>query len=303
MVEGASTAMVLTGSTKISYITGSTGDDLAMRDISTTSGAKEDSVVMVGQTPYFQDDRGIRRLDASQNFGDWSMGSVSELVAPLFRSKAAAGVVCSASIAVKSKNQIRFFFDDGSGVSVYLGRKFPEITPFTLPIVVTCACSGEDDLGNEILFAGAEDGYVYQLDAGTSHDGEAIEAWFITHFVSPDATYNYIWPEAFMEADAATSASEAITYRAEYSYGDGNLVPSDEHSGDITGVGAFWDIGVWDQFIWDAPVLGRAWADLQGFGFNIALAVQSELTYADPYTIETVNLPFLRRGRAIMRSA
>jgi hypothetical protein len=296
LIDGVSTSLMTYGKGRIGYLTGSDTDTFELRDVTTIAGAKAESPVM-GPKPYHIDDRGIRRLDASQDFGDWKMGSVSELVAPIFETKAAAGVRPSAVVSVKRKNQIRWFFDDGSFVAVYLGRKFPEITTGTLPFIAYCACSGEDADGDEVIFAGAEDGYVYQIDTGTSFDGAEVDAWFVPHFASPNGnSSNKVWHGCAVECDAATTSTEGITYVAEYSYGDGLLVPSAEGTSSITGVGGIYDVSNWDTFPFDAPVQGTAWADLSGFGFNVSLAIRSELTYEDPHTISSMSFNYSQRG-------
>ncbi len=295
-IGNASTSLVLFGLSKSGFITGSDVDTFNLQTISDTSGAKDFSVVMINE-PYYVDDRGIRKLTTTSAFGDWAMGSVSETVAPLFENKIADGVAPAAAFSVKRRNQYRIYFDDGTGLSVYLGRKYPEILSFSLPISVEVVVSGEDAEGNEILFAGADDGFVYQIDAGYNFDGEPIEAWLFLHFVAPNGNANnYRWHKAIIECDAATTATEAITFVAEYSYGDGNLVPSAEGTSDITGVGGFWDVMEWDAFIWDAPVQGQATAYLNGFGFNCGLAVRSELTYEAPYTLSSLRLLYSQRG-------
>lgn len=298
MVDGAYSSLVITGKDQVSYLTGSSGDDFVMKSIESDRGAKAQSMVKVGPRPFYVDDGGIQQLASSDSFGDWTVQAISVLVDPIFRTKKVHGITCTASVAVAPKKQIRFFFSDGSGLTVYLGRRAPEITPFFLPIIVTCACSGKDAAGNEIVLVGATNGHVYQMDAGPSGDGAAIDAWFITHFVSPDPNYNYAWQDLYVEVDAPEPSTNSLNFRAEYSFGSELLAPSAENPGSIVGIGTFWEEDQWQDL---EVVLGRAWTDLNGFGFNIAVAVQSELTYETPYTIESVTPSFLRRGKAKMR--
>src|SRR5690606_28987386 len=95
----------------------------------------------------------------------------------IFDSKRRLGAEPVASVRYRSKDQYILFFDDGTGIIIYLGRKNPEVMPFQIPITVTCACSGEDSIGNEIILLGADNGFVYQWDAGTSLDGQEVSAY------------------------------------------------------------------------------------------------------------------------------
>ena len=93
----------------------------------------------------FLDDGGVRSLPTTPAFGDWRMASLTQAVERLIRQKRDDGIKPVASMQIKAKDQYRLFWDDGTGITVYIGRKYPETLPFKLPIQVFCACSGEVD--------------------------------------------------------------------------------------------------------------------------------------------------------------
>jgi hypothetical protein len=116
----AKTSLVMLARGSVSYLTGSDNDTFQIQVVTDEAGCYNASAVML-TTPTYIDDRGIRSLDTTSAFGDWLMGSVSERVAPFFEAKHAAGYFPSVAIPVKSKNQYRAFYSDGTGIVCYFG--------------------------------------------------------------------------------------------------------------------------------------------------------------------------------------
>src|SRR5690606_23175712 len=168
-MQAVSTALILRGRGRISYIAGNDSSDFQMLPVSPTAGGITHTVQALGQTVLYLDDAGVRRLSSSGAFGGFRLGTLTQAVEPVVRRKRANGVKALASLVVKAKDQYRLFFDDRTGIVVYLGRKDPDTMPFLYPIDVFCTCSGEIVQGQgDRYFVGAEDGYVYELDSGTS---------------------------------------------------------------------------------------------------------------------------------------
>jgi hypothetical protein len=55
---------------------------------------------------------------------------LSELFDRFLEAKRRAGAQPVASLRCKSKSQYRVYYDDGTGFTVYMGRKTPEMLPF-----------------------------------------------------------------------------------------------------------------------------------------------------------------------------
>lgn len=297
IIANAQTALVFFGKKRISYLTGSDNDTWQLKTLTDSAGAITDTAAMILE-PFYVDDRGIRRLSATDALGDWRMGTVSDLISPIFDHKSRAGVTPTAAIRVRALNQYRLYFSDGSGVVVYVGRKSPECLPFELPVSAYVACSGEDALGREVLYVGGADGMVYQMDVGPSFDGQSVFAWMRLHFVSPGGTHlDYRWDKVTLEIDGTSENTIKVT--AEYDYAGEDAPPGVEADFSVAGGGTFWDAGLWDQFIWDAPVQGLANAYLDGYGSNCSVAIFSDGTYEEPYTLSSAR--FLTTSRRQQR--
>ena len=273
------------------------------------SGAIPHTAQQLNQ-PMYMDNRGLRNLNSTQTFGDFEIGSVSVLVQPIFAYNKANGIVPVASMRVRSKDQYRIFFSDGSGVSVYIGRGAqtaltivgavtspgaPECMTFNLGLPVTSCCSSEDINGYEVLLFGSTTGYVYQLDSGTSFDQQPITAWMRLTFNNLNSpTQNKRYHKVTLEIDAGPTA--VIGLVAEYAYGDPSLSPATSQSFTISGDGGFWDEANWDQFYWSTTFEGLAECHVDGIGRNISVAVISIATYEQPHILHGLILHYSQRG-------
>jgi hypothetical protein len=277
----------------IAALYGTDATNWELKDLADDAGAIARTAQQVTM-PIYMDDQGLRSLSAAQEFGDFSVGTISRMVDPIFRRNKATNVYPVGSIRTREKTLYRLFWSDGSGLSVYFGREQPEITTFDLGIVPTCSCSSEDGDGNEIMFFGTADGFVYQLDAGTSFDGEPVAALIRLPFNHVDSpTRRKRWHKATLEVDANPGA--ILTLVPEISYSDSSQPPPSAEAFDVRSGGGFYDASSWDAVYFDSPVEGLAEARLKGVGTNISLGILSEGTYEAPHVLHGLTLHFAYR--------
>lgn len=296
MSETASSALIIFGRRRISYLSGTDAETFVLTTLSDEAGAIA-WTAQVMDSPIYQDDAGIRRMTSTQAFGNWRLGTITEAVAPLFDQKRANGITPVGSMRCKAKDQYRVFFSDRTGVIVYLGRKPQECMPFEYPFLVACACSGALDslAGEEQLFAGSDDGWVYQLDVGTSFDGAEVNAFILFPFNSVGSPMQKKrFHRVVLELDSTPGTEIALT--AEYGYGDPDQPPGIEQAFSVSGGGGIWNVANWNQFYWSVTVQGIASADIEGIGRNAAVGVLSDATWAEPHTLSCISLYFSPRG-------
>jgi hypothetical protein len=194
---------------------------------------------------------------------------MSQLVAPLLEDYARDGVEPVASLISRRNGQYWLFFDNGAGIIAYLGGKQPAIMPFVFGVVPTCACSIEDD-GIERMFFGAENGFVYELDKGTSFDGLAIEHYVrlaFNSFGAPQVEKRI--PKAVLDIEA--SGPTTLSVSADYDYG---AVAGFEPQEVVvtTGGGAIDDLGTNElYFASQIEAIGEVY--LGGVAKNISLKI------------------------------
>lgn len=238
------------------------------------------------------DDRGITLLATSQNFGNFASADVSTSVKPFINSHRSSVV---ASCVVREKNQYRLFFQNGAALYVtFIGNKVAGLMPIALSHSPYCVCSLEADTGAEEVFFGATDGFVYQMERGTSHNGEPI-SWSaelaFNHFKSPRQLKTF--RKAVIEVSGAGYAQ--FSMGSNIGYGKSEYPQSTAESITTNLSSAQWDSFVWDQFYWDGQTLIPAEADLDGTAENISLIFSGSSDEYAPITLNGAIVDFTTR--------
>ena len=298
ILSSVTTSLVVFGQSRVEYMIGTDSDNFELKPISDAAGAVRWSAQLAGASPIYLDEAGLRKLDTTAAFGDWRMGTISALVEPLFRAKRQAGVKVAASVKVKNKDQYRLFFDDGSGIVLYLGRKDPEIMPIRFPTPVFCACSGEMREGEgERIFVGSTDGHVYELDKGTSFDGAPVPAYIRLAWNAQRApNLEKRFQSARIETNSASNMLVGVGYHIDFNASE-NLAGELRNYVVPAGAPGLTPVGSsFDTVDWMTASAGEIHADdLSALGRNIALTILSEHTDEDPHTLTALTLNYSAR--------
>ncbi|RMH42402.1 MAG: hypothetical protein D6688_10260 [Alphaproteobacteria bacterium] len=294
LLSSAKTATVITCVSKIAYLQGNDKADFVVQDVSSDSGAKADTAHMVGE-PHFVDNYGVRALSAAQTFGNWAIGTVTQLVEPLFTGRRSTPII--AAFRVTDKAQYRVLWNDGVGLTIYFGRKNPECTLFSLGFTPAWAGSMLLSDGEERIFAGDANGNVYELDAGSSANGAKIEAFIRTPFYNQRAPYDEKRYHRVL-LDVTNGGGGITLYgSANVSYGDPDQPVVPEQQKDLFGGGGIWDTSFWDLFSWDSPLQVTATLEMEAIGTGLSLVIASDSTYEAPHTIASMSIQYTPRRR------
>lgn len=288
---------------KSDQLQGSTVDDFVLKPLSTKYGAIPGTVQTIGGTYYF-DDSGIRQLTRTQDYGSFNDEPQSELLQPiidLIRDKVVASSV------YRARGQYRVYASDGSGIIVTLKSQITQygntiqnvigMTQLQYPVSVTCACSGEDATGKDVVFFGASNGYVYQGDKGSSFDGEEIEAYLRTpfnHSKSPRQRKRY--RKAVMELTTVRYSS--IRFSPEFTYGDSDVSAPRIQSASVIGAGGYWNSANWGQFVWSGRLVNAPEFSIEGTGTNMSLLFYSKSDIDLGHALQGVLLHYTPRRQA-----
>lgn len=232
---------------------------------------------------YYLDIKGVEQLTATRAFGNFLSATVTRKIQPLIDLKKGLAI---GSCIVRASNQYRVFYSDGTGVLVYvMGNKIGAIMPFEYPnrsfANVTSYTDGD---GVERIMAGGTDGYVYELDRGTSHDGDEYLAYVLLSFnASKNPRGRKRYRRVTLQATCKSLATVQVGY--ELNYGDVDTLAGLPASQDLIGGGGWWDQFTWDRFIWDAPYATEYKVDTPGVGRNIGLVVYSQSAIDDQHTL------------------
>ncbi|MDH3386883.1 MAG: hypothetical protein OEN02_03175 [Gammaproteobacteria bacterium] len=273
-------------------------NDWDLTDYNLEKGAIEWSIQDVGSSIYF-DDRGVSMLRHSDKFGDFTLNTISELVDPLIQAKKRLLVD---SVRIRSKDQYRVFFSDGTGLILRVdtnpqhrsGQRY-EFMPIAYTAQVTSICSEEDTAGYERTFFGSDDGFVYEAEKGESFDGGVIKFFMrlaFAHCQSPRQKKRF--HKATFQVDAPDQT--AISFSPEFSYGAQPGTVSLPVADFSTGGGEWDGEAFWGEFIWDGQLIGEAEAYIEGQGINISLAILGETNYERAHTWESCTYNYSTRG-------
>lgn len=238
------------------------------------------------------DDRGLTSLRATQDYGNFSSKTLSRNIRSWLNDRITTS---TGSCINRNKTQYRLFFADNSGVYMTLeGNKVIGITPVLFKHSIECVHSSEKTDGTEVTYFGSDNGYVYQLDKGTSFDGDTLNYNFttsISFFGSPRTRKRF--RRAVYEIQGNGYAEFSHSY--ELSYNSSTITQQSAESVVTNLTEGRWDTGTWDVLFWDGVTLTPSEALLSGTADNIAIKVTSDNDYFQPITFSGVLIHYSMR--------
>lgn len=291
--DDASAALAIFTRNRMSILYGSSASDWKLVTYREELGAYAYSIQDVGFT-LFLDDRGLTDLQTSQAFGNFAHAAISDRIRNLINTYR---TLVTASCVSRDRNQYRIFFSNKYAFYVTLkGKNVVGIMPQLFLNTVRCACSLEMNDGSEAMFFGSDDGWVFQLDKGTSFDGSNIEAFIelAFHFANSPRTIKRL-RDAMVEVQGTGYGEFSFGYTL--GYGSTDLAQPANQTVVTSFAATYWDSFTWDSFTWDGQTLLPNIVDLEGEAENYSLAFRSNADYFEPFTLTGVVVQHTRRRR------
>lgn len=291
--SASNSALCVTSRKHTGILYGNTATDFNFISFDEGAGAVEYSLQNMSQLFAF-DDNGATSITASQDYGNFTSNSLTFSILPYIKTHRN---LVSASTVNRDKSQYRIFFSDGYGIYVtVVNNKLMGSKPVYFPNPVTCATEGKFSNGNYYNFFGSTDGFIYQLDKGTSFDGDPIDYQLVlnySHAKTPRVTKR--WRLASVELNSETSAY--IAFQLGYSIGYASSDYAQPGASDYTLYlsQTLWDSFTWDDFFWDARGLAPVRCKLGGTAENISLAFSGSYDYVEPFTINSILIHYTER--------
>ena len=243
---------------------------------------------------YVLDDRGIISLGTSLNFGNFVPASLTMNIPRFIQQHRDLAI---GSTVNRDKGQYRVFFSDGSGLYLTIvNGKLLGSMPIQFGHNVNCCVDSESPTGGTVQFFGSTNGYVYQMDLGTSFDGDTIPA-------NINLVYNSTKSPRILKRYRKAAVELAGDSYAEIQFGydlgyrtQALTQPTDaSYQNDLRS--SYWDEMVWDNFVWDGADISPSEIELSGTAENMAIRVSSNSDLFEPFTVNTVIVHYtLRRG-------
>ena len=276
-----------------SVLYGTSEANFALSTFNTGTGAVPYTAQNMDQA-YVLDDRGVIGLGTTLNFGNFLPASLTMNLRPYLQNKINNATASSLN---RNKGQYRVFFNDGNGIYMTMvNGKLLGTMPVQYANVVKCCVEGEDANGNAVSFFGSDNGFVYQLDAGTSFDGEPISASF-------NLVYNSMKSPRILKRYRRASVEFAGEYFAQIQFGYDlgyrrqEIPQPADASYDADLRSSYWDSMIWDNFVWDGSDVAPSEIEVSGTAENISVRISSVSDLFEPFTVNTIILHYtMRRG-------
>lgn len=252
-------------------------------------GAMPFSAKNMSQTMAY-DDSGALAIQAAIQYGNFAQTTLTATLVPFVNDRRDK---CTCASVNRNKSQYRVFFSDGYGLYITIvNGKFVGATPVYFPVPVRCVFDGKTSTGEHVTFFGADNGYVYQLERGSSFDDEPIE-WLVafnyTNARGPRVKKR--WRKASIELSTSGAAQSAyvettIGYSSGYDsieYAQSDYVSGEKYIGNNR-----WDSFSWDNFFWDGSGTSPLDVELLGTSENIALSFSGSSKYVNQFSINSI---------------
>lgn len=245
------------------------------RTYNENAGGIAHTVQKVGKTFVF-DDRGVTSLEGTLQFGNFVESTVTRRVKTWLAGKRA--IVTDSHIA-RDKQQYRLFFSDGTAAYLKVTANDVTMMPMSFAHVVKCSVSSEIyGGGDEVAFFGSTDGYVYQMDKGTSFDGAAIERYMTLVF---NNSKSYRALKKYRRLTFELEGDGYAVFQSTYSLSYGGIETAQPNltANDVTLGSIAWDEFTWDEFTWDGDPLAPVSMSIDGVGQNISIQISATSDY------------------------
>ena len=253
---------------------------------SESTGALADTVQSIAGTVFF-DDRGLTTLQAAQEYGNFKSNTISQKIEPLLVNRKP---LVSGSMLVRDKSQYRLFFSDKTGlILTFDGNRLSGTTTFELDHTVSVSVSQEDGSGNEAMYFGSDDGFVYQLDKGTSFDGAAYKSFAriaFNHFKAPRQRKTI----RHFTLDVEGQEGADILFQPDYDYSTLDVPMALIETASLTGGGGFWNVDNWNDFLWSAQTFSQSEIYVPGTFLNLGFLIFTESATTPPYTLNGAHI-------------
>ncbi len=275
----------------LKMLTGKTATDFQLSTYSERLGITAGSLQPIGDSVFLTDD-GITRLNRVQEFGDFRETALTAKIKPLI-DKLNRKVLCS--WVVETRNEYWLMYENGIGIIVkFIGAEVSGISTFDFGKLFTCAVSSEQDR-EEVVYAGSEDGYIYQLERGDSFDGQKIRAFF-------SSVYEYLGSVEQrkrikkVQLEVMTDERAELQTRIQLDYASKEAPANYAEKVAVLSGGGFYDIDYFEQTLWTDSEIGLADIYVSGVGRNVSTIVYSETDVEPPHILGSMIFHWSPRG-------
>lgn len=276
-------------------VKGKDATDWVKRIGSKNSGAKSNCIASIDDV-FASDDRGIARLSRTDALGGFNASTITDDIQSLFN---AVSNAATCATTLRALNQMRFFY----GTRFLICARVPYnangnegirygITEGAYPVPVLNVSTEEDDVGIETTYFGSDDGYIYQMDIGSNHDGAIMESTLTVHY---NHLQTPLTKKRFVGADIEAITKAPCTFTVYYNMNDGTKT-FNPRTVYFPGSEDLWDEAKYDSGLFDSAPLSRPKMGFKGTGFNMNLSFVRSSAVEPQGTLTGYALRYKMRG-------
>lgn len=231
--------------------------------------------------PLVIDRAGVIGLDRVEAFGNFQDALVSDNVRSLVNRNFARYNLSSID---KFNNHYYVYADNGENLLTgFANNNFIGYFPINYAFTVQYASANE----SRLFITSTEGGFVYENRKGTSFDGNNIESFIILSYAFQGQ------PQRKKRYRRATISLQTFLPRLQlrvaftFSKGTGLIAPS-EFDANTLGGGGRWDVGRWDEIVWDGQDVPEIISDIDGVGTDVSMTLFSDDNELDSFIVEDV---------------
>lgn len=238
---------------------------------------------------YWFSHAGVVNVRTTSAFGDFTQSTLTAGIPEFITAQRSRPMF---GVTHHTKHQYRIYFNDGQALytTIVNGKPIGSMR-MVFPRSFSCGWGSKTSANEErVLVGDSSNGYVYEMDIGSSFDGAVLDAYFT---LSKNTSQGQRTKKKYGSLSLELQGSFYATFQLGYALSHNTpsaLQPSTTSYESSFSSAPSWDSFVWDSFTWDGATVSPTEADVRGTGYNIQPTIRTSSTYVKPFTITSMTL-------------
>ena len=292
--------LIIFTNSSIFQLTGNTIADFALQSVTLDIGCPNtDTIQEVGGDIMFLGPDGLRLLSATDRIGDFGLAVVSKGIQKEVTDFIAANT-SFASVVIREKSQYRILgyntnisATSAQGIlgTQFAGQGGDGMSWSDLRGIRAYVADSKLNENTETIVFAHDDGYLYQMEQGSSFDGGNISSSFSTPYLPiNDPRIRKTFYKMFLYTDPQGSVTFNSSLKLDFDQKD-SIQPQQISINNSTGSVAFYGSGTFGTATFGTKLLSLFETQLVGSGFVVSLQFTSDST-DPPYSLDAITLEY-----------